>query len=173
MSFQGTTSNVATPIYALQEASPNIATPVYTWPFTQTWPSLNLTNLNTALWNQIQASANLMQAPTRMEISAHPRFAPYRLTTLLAGNSNMQPTFEQDPVTALYPLQSLLQAAQASSLSFLTPPPTATVLAGNSNLPSTTFLPTSVQVIQRKSVQYPPNPTLQYVSYIRIIINML
>ena len=61
MSFQGTTSNVATPIYALQEASPNIATPVYTWPFTQTWPSLNLTNLNTALWNQIQASANLIQ----------------------------------------------------------------------------------------------------------------
>ena len=154
-------SNFVTPIYALQEASPNIVTPLYTWPITtQTWPSVSLTNLNNALWNQIQASANLMQAPTRMEIPTHPWFAPYPLTALLAGNSNMQPTFEQDPVTALYPLQSLLQAAQASSLSFLTPPPTATVLAGNSNLPSTTFLPTSAQVIQGKSVQYPPNPTL-------------
>ena len=61
MFLKATPTNVATPIYALQEASPNIATPVYTWPFTQTWPSLSLTNLNTALWNQIQASANLIQ----------------------------------------------------------------------------------------------------------------
>ena len=95
-----------------------------------------------------------------MEIPTHPRFAPYPLRALLAGNSNIQQTFEQDPLTALYPLQTLLKAAQATSLSFLTPPPTATILAGNSNLPSTTFLPTSAQVIQGKSVQYPPNSTL-------------
>jgi len=156
----GTTSNVATPIYALQEASPNIATPVYTWPFTQTWPSLNLTNLNTALWNQIQASANLIQAPTRMELPNQARYTPYPLTTLLAGNSNLSSTFEQDPTAALYPLQSLLHAAQASSISFLTPPPT-TVLAGNSNLSTpTTFVPTTPQVIQAKSIQYPTNPKL-------------
>merc|ERR1712212_1409014 len=97
-----TTSNVATPIYALQEASTNIATPVYPWPFTQTWPSLNLTNLNTALWNQIQASANLSQAPTRMELPNQARYTPYPLTTLLAGNANLPTTFEQDPAAALY-----------------------------------------------------------------------
>merc|ERR1712113_1270198 len=124
--------------------------------------------------NQIQASANLIQAPTRMELPNQARYTPYPLTTLLAGNTNLSSTFEQDPAATLYPLQSLLHAAQASSISFLTPPPT-TVLAGNSNLPTpTTFVPTTPQVIQAKSIQYPTNPKLlQYVNYIRIIVDML
>jgi len=144
--------NVATSIYALKEASSNVATPVYTWPFTQMWPNLSLTNWNTALWNQIQAPTNVIQAPARMEFPHQHRYTPYPLPMT---------AFEQDTAAALYPFQSLLQAAQASSLSLLTPPPTTTILAGNSNLPSpATFIPTTPQVIQANSVQYPPNPTL-------------
>ena len=43
-----------------------------------------------------------------MELPNQARYTPYPLTTLLAGNSNLSSTFEQDPAATLYPLQSLL-----------------------------------------------------------------
>ena len=85
-----------------------------------------------------------------------PRYAPYPVATSGFKQESPYPVatsgFEQESTSALYPLQSLLQAAhqsQTSPFPFLSAPTSTSVSPG--------YLPTS-HVIQASSIPYPPNP---------------